>query len=121
MARPRTVGKKIDFKNWATIPSLAAGVSTNGTTQGGALNFLGPATILRCRGYVSAAFDQSVQLGDKFKLTFGLGIVSTNAFNAGAASMPQPDVDPEYPWLWWHSMNLEAFLAAGHGAWGYAQ
>ena len=116
MARRHGQGRTIDFKAWNAMPSLLTEVSGVGTSQGGALSFTSPATILRCRGYVSAFFDESVQIGDEYKLIFGLGISSTDAFTAGA--MPDPGSEPEYPWLWWDSAWLECYLAAGQEGWG---
>ncbi len=113
---PRTrPGKKIDFKQWSSIPGLILSSAAGGLLQGGSLAFLAPATILRCRGYVQAMFDETAQPGDQAVLTYGLGIVSSDAFAAGAASMPDPAGEPEYPWLWWGEIFLESRWATGAG------
>ncbi len=62
--------------------------------------------------------DETKQVGDIFALVLGLGIVSTDAFNAGSGSLPDPSAEPEYPWLWWDEIRLEAFVAAGEEALG---
>ena len=116
MARGR--GRTIDYKVWLAIPSSNATVSTNTTTGGGSLAFSGPGTILRCRGFVQAHFDATVQVGDILGLTFALGIVSTDAATVGATVLPDPTADADYPWLWWGDMILRSELAAGPGAWG---
>ncbi len=116
MARGR--GRTIDFKEWDCVPSVNANVSTATTTLFGGLAFLRPSTILRARGYVQASFDATVQVGDLIRLTFGLGIVSDDAFNLGATAMPDPAGECEYPWLWWGEMLLRSELAAGPGSWG---
>jgi len=111
-------GKTIDYKEWRSITGLSGAISTDTTTGGGALGFTAPGTILRARGRVMAFFDESQQVGDIITLTWGLGIVSTDAVAAGAASMPDPADEPEYPWLWWGDMDLASNLAAGVNAWG---
>ena len=67
-----------------------------------------PATLLRFRGFVQAAFDATVQVADILELTFALGIVSTDAFTAGSGSVPDPGGEPEYPWIWWQNIRLDA-------------
>jgi len=62
--------------------------------------------------------DQAKQVGDEMTLTWGLGIVSSDAFAAGVAGMPDPAGDVGYPWLWWHSMHLFSYVAAGEEAFG---
>ena len=100
----RHSGRIIDYKAWDAIPSLATDVSTDTTIQGGAIAFTQSATILRCRGFVQASFDETAQVGDLLVLIWGLGIISKDAF--AAAATPDPASDPEYPWLWWGSMEL---------------
>ncbi len=40
-----------------------------------------------------------------FKGAYGIGIVSDQAFAAGAASVPGPWSDPDFPWLVWESFE----------------
>ncbi len=120
--RLRVVGKKIDFKQWDTVPSVFQEVTgASAIISGGSLGFLSPATILRCRGYVQSAFDETMQAGDTLKLVFGLGIISTDAFTLGTTAFPDPSGEPEYPWLWWGGMHLQAFAAAAVSSWGFSQ
>ncbi len=109
----RRAGRVIDFKQWFSTPSLVAEVTTNGNTLGGAINFLEPATILRVRGAIHTQFDESVQVGDRMRITAALGIISTDSFNSGSANVPDPAGEPEYPWLWWDSWVHEATLTSG--------
>ncbi len=121
MARGRRPGRVIDFKQWTAAPGLISTISTATTFSSGALSFTSPATILRVRGYVQAMFDATKAAGDRLILTWGLGIVSTDAFTAGAGSLPDPASEPEYPWMWWGEMRLESQLAGPDGdAWGTA-
>jgi len=121
MARGRTfvrTGKKIDFKQWDGIPGLIAEVTGTSTTLAGALSFTTPATLLRFRGYVGAMFDETMQAGDQMDLVFGLAIISTDAFNAGPGGVPDPASEPEFPWIWWKGMRLDAFSASAQNAYG---
>jgi len=115
---PRGGGKKIDFKQWGSITGLIAELSANQTTISGSLAFTVPATILRFRGYVAAMFDESMQAGDQLILTFGLGLFSTDAVALGATAMPEPANEPEFPWIWWKEMRLDAFAAAAVSTYG---
>ncbi len=111
-------GRTIDFKQWASIPALGTAITGDGTFQGGSVAFAVPATILRCRGFVQAAFASGVQVGDDMNINFGLGIVSTDAFAAGAGSMPDPAGEPEYPWLWWQEVFLNSEQVEEPVSWG---
>jgi len=117
MARRTGHGRKIDYKVWSSI-ARSVFVPVAGTFSGAGLSTSVAATILRCRGYVQATMDASKQVGDNLTITFGLGIVSGDAFAAGAASLPGPSTDPEWPWMWWGAMDLSAQVAAGDDAWG---
>ena len=115
------VGKKIDYKEWGAIPFLSRDESTVATFQGAAVAFGDPATLLRCRGYVEAAFDETAQAGDEALITFGLGFISSDAF--AAAATPDPLAEPNYPWVWWGQIFLEQFIVGtSHTAhpWGPA-
>ncbi len=114
----RRQGRKIDFKSWVPIFSISLVISSDSTVQGAAVAFTGPGTILRCRGRILVALDESHVLGDKAKLAVGLGITSTDAFNAGAGSMPDPASDVDYPWLFWDEVHLNATAAADDQAFG---
>ncbi len=114
MARPRRVGRKIDFKQWESIPRVLNESASDTIVSGGSIGFLIPATILRCRGRVWAQFDATMQVGDRMDLTFALGIISTDAFTLGATAFPDPAGEPEYPWLWWDQITLNSELTAGH-------
>ena len=118
MARRRGGGRTIDFKTWAATPFSTSTISTATTAGGGGVSTGAQATVLRTRGYVQAIMDSTKQVGDTMLLTFGLGIVSSDAFAVGGGSLPDPLGDADYPWLWWGEMFLEAELAAAQEAWG---
>ena len=112
--------KVIDRKEWSNTLVSAFSTAVAQTNVGGTLLFLGPATILRCRGFVQASFDATVQVGDRMNIAFGLGVFSSDAVTAGAGSLPDPFAEPEFPWMWWGTMRLSAEVAAGSQSWGTA-
>ena len=113
-------GRTIDFKQWSFVPAVGLLVTGNGVFLGASLVFAVPATILRIRGNVILAFTQDVVIGDEMNLTFGMAVVSSDAFTAGAGSMPDPAGEPEFPWLWWSDTFLrqERPVATDSSAWG---
>ena len=116
-------GRRMD-KEWRIGAPIDQQVTAIDETLLGAgvIGFTRAETILRCRSWVAAHFDGTQQAADRIDLTFGLGIFSTDAVAAGAASLPEPDSNAEYPWLWWGQMRLFATFAAAHGeAWGGLQ
>ena len=42
-----------------------------------------------------------ISAADRVRIGVGIGIVSSDAFAAGAGSMPDPLGEPDYPWLYW--------------------
>ena len=64
-----------------------------------------PFTVLRMIGEVSVSPDEAgVVAGDSCVVTWGIGVVSTDSVAAGAASMPDPGGEADFPWLWWHGV-----------------
>ena len=119
MARRLSRQKTIDYKQWASAPGLITEISTNVSQPSGSLGFSVPGTILRWRSYWSCMFDQTMQIGDLMVLTYGIALVSTDAVTAGA--LPDPAGEPEYPWVYWEEMRLDAFVAGGsltNNSWG---
>ena len=115
MARVR----KIDFKSWDLLLGVQFSTAVDSTFLGGALGFLEPATILRM--IVQPALyllDATRQVGDGIVITTAIGIISSDAFAAGAGSVPDPAVEAEYPWLFWKSITLHAEEANGDQAAG---
>ena len=52
---------------------------------------------------------------DAATIGVGIGVVSTDAATAGAASVPDPIGEPDYPWLYWADIP---FYFAGSGPGG---
>ena len=112
-------GRKIDFKQWDAAPGLLTSFTGNQSALSGGLSFTQPATLLRFRGYVSAFMGESgATVADRMIMTFGLMIMSTDAFTAGPASLPDPATEPEFPWIWWNELGLHTEVASGAEAWG---
>ena len=108
-------GKTIDFKAWDAIPGALQNLSANGTTAPAGISFTGPQTILRSRGEILLQMDENTLAADNALIAMALGIMSTDAFAAGGASLPDPSGNADYPWLWWQTINLATnfTLAAG--------
>ena len=93
-------------KAWLAIPSAQLPHTSNSTSLGGALNFTAPGTVLRMLGEYLITNTGAITAGDSAKMAVAIGVVSTDAFTAGQASVPDPLEEPEYPWLYWadHTM-----------------
>ncbi len=63
------------------------------------LRMLGSYTLVPLGAGAFAANDEAI-------ITGAIGVVSSDAFAAGAASMPDPVDDAGYPWLFWKSTTV---------------
>ena len=81
----------------------ANGISSVNTGQ----TALGGVTLVRIRGVVTVWLEVVGTIGDGFgRVTAGIGIVTTDAFTAGAASMPSPQEDADWGgWLWFQNIG----------------
>ena len=113
-------GATIREKSWVELPAASSSVSASGTfIVSGILDFIGPGTLLRFRcNDILITMDATKQAADTIRLTFGLGIVSTDAAAAGAASMPDPLSDTDYPWIWYGDYIVRSEVAAATEALG---
>ena len=69
--------------------------------------FSEPATIMRTRGMLSIG-PQNSAADVEVVGAFGVGIVSTEAFNAGVASIPEPFTDADWGgWFVWQAFSFE--------------
>ena len=93
-------------KAWLSMPSAQLPHTSNATSLGGRIAFLSPGTVLRMLGEYIVTNTGAVIAGDSAKMTVAVGVVSSDAFEAGQASVPDPAGEPEYPWLYWaeHTM-----------------
>ena len=118
--------RKIDYKAWDGIPGLTQAVSADSTfLASGALTFGIPATLLRTRTFIEVWFDATgLATDDEVSLTFGLALLSADAFSAGAGSVPDPSGEAEFPWIFWtafHMRVIETFATGGTAASMYRQ
>ncbi len=93
-------------KHWHSIAAVSLGLTADGTSLGGALALDGPWTVIRhIGGYVICQFSAPVA-NDEVTITVGCGVVSSDAFAAGAGSVPDPAGEPDYPWLYWKAHDF---------------
>ncbi len=118
-ARGRQVrtGRSIDFKQWSAIPGSTQDVGGSSTFVGpGLLSFAVPGTILRIRGMLRVIFAASgLTAIDAATVAFGLGLFATDAVTLGATAMPDPNAEPEFPWLWYGTALMRS-ASTDHGA-----
>ena len=88
---------------WSSIVLRSAGIALGTAKSTGGVSALGVttsgATLIRTRGMMQIHFDPT-SIGDTFQWAVGLGIYSSDAFAAGAASLPGPLSDVDYDWVW---------------------
>ena len=79
-------------------------VADGGATLISSLSFEEPLTVTRVRGMVSLRASSAADLN--IVGAYGEGIVSTEAFNAGVASIPEPFTDADWGgWFVWRSFS----------------
>ena len=94
-------------KHWHSLTPSGAAFTANATAILGSftagqgdpftvLRFIGQALVVPLPGGTFAAADVA-------RITMAVGIVSADALAVGASAMPDPDSEPDYPWLWWYS------------------
>ena len=116
MARAQVVRPRMR-KQWDSIPGVTLALTASSTTSVGAFAATQALTIMRLLGeyLICPTGGGTFVANDRASITVGIGVVSTDAFVAGATSLPDPAGEPEYPWLYWaqHDFNLFTALAAG--------
>jgi hypothetical protein len=68
---------------------------------------LGERTVTRIRGDLNVGAIKSAATAQGGHLYFGIAVVPWEAYDAGAASMPNPYSDPEYDWLYWRLLWVQ--------------
>ncbi len=101
-------------KLWAGLPGIELSLTAAGTSLGGSLAFNTRDTVMRMIGEYTIGADPASlpSIADSVFITVALARVSSDAFAAGAGSVPDPAEEPEYPWLYWKAHHLE-FPTAG--------
>jgi len=102
-------------KSWDSFTGSVLTLTANGTSIGSAaLSFAESGrTIMRVLADINVSFHTAVSItaSDSADITCGLAIVTADAFSAGAGSLPDPEDEPNFPWLMWKHINIYAFLA----------
>ena len=112
MARNRGGGSRL-VKEWNGLNAIVLDLTADGTVLGSSLNFASAATVMRMLGeyVITPTSGGPIAADDAAVVSVGVGVVSTDAFNAGATAMPDPGSEPEFPWLYW--MRHAVYMGAG--------
>ncbi len=116
MANGRRGGQRMD-KEWSSIPSTNSVIVASSTVLQGAVTLGTSGTVIRMIGEYTIVPTSAPAASDAVLIGVGIGVVSSDAFTAGAASVPDPSGDPEYPWLYWASHPI---VFSGTGTTGAA-
>ena len=91
----------------SSIAILGTGIITN----------VGEETLVRVRGLFDAFLTSATSPGDGFFGAVGIGLVSSAAFTAGAASVPTPITELGWDgWLWHHFFSVHEDSADAQGS-----
>ncbi len=91
-------------KEWSSIASASLSLTANGTFLGASTTFGFPSTVLRVISGITIGPTSAPAALDEAHVTVGLGVFSADAFAAGAT--PDPETEPQYPWLFWKHYSL---------------
>ncbi len=103
MAHGRGVRQR---KEWAALASATNAFTGNSTFLGGILNFTAAITVLRMVGTYTIGPTSATAALDEAHIAVAIGVVSSDAAAVGAGSLPDPEDEPEYPWLYWMHHNF---------------
>ena len=107
MARRRPTGFVRKEKEWNGIPGARVILSGNGTSQlGGSLAFASNITVMRFLGEYTMSPSSAPVAGDAVRITIGMAVLATDVVSVGASAFPDPEEEPEFPWLYWASHPL---------------
>ncbi len=103
------------MKHWHQSSDVVGLLTGNATVILASFDIPDPATLLRTLGSVLVAPTGGTVFssGDRASCTFGLGIVSTDAFAVGATAMPDPATE-EYDWLWYYKTFVSFEASVDH-------
>ncbi len=105
-------------RRWAALPGVTLVTSSFGTLAGSGLGFTTPETVVRMIGGWYASIIGTLVDDDAAVVTLGIGVATTDAFAVGVGSLPDPQDEPAFPWLYWANMNLRQEGTAVNQAWG---
>ena len=117
MAR-RFEGRERQRVSWDIWPGSLLHLTADATTIfGGTVPFGQGFTIRRIRGAILLCLEGTLAALDHTTIAVGAAVVSTDAAEAGAGSMPDPLADAEYPWLWYWTGDLYMPGASTSATW----
>ncbi len=91
-------------KSWSALTALNQAFTGNLTAiLSGATESLEALTVMRLIGDYVISPSQAPVVQDQARISVGIAKVSTDAAAAGAGSMPDPDDEPNFPWLYFAS------------------
>ncbi len=93
-------------KSWHHLTGGFILLTANSTNLGSFFAPNEPATFLRLLGEYVIGPTSAPVVGDKAIVTVGIGVVSVDAATLGASAMPDPEDEPDYPWLYWASHGI---------------
>ena len=93
-------------KHWDEIGAATVAFGGSSTILTAALAFDEAWTVIRLLGEYSVGPGVAPVAGDQVAIGVGIGVVSSDAVAAGAGSMPDPVLEPGYPWLYWADHRL---------------
>ncbi len=99
-------------KLWSSLDAFQSTHTANGTIIGSSLAFAQSRTVLRMIGSFLVMPQNNVAAADSATLTLGIGRVSSDAAALGSTAMPDPNDQPEFPWLYWASRSLRFLITA---------
>ncbi len=107
MARRQQTGFTRKDKSWSLLAGGQATPSADGTTLlGSSLLALEALTVMRFLGEYAIAPSATPVAGDGVRLTIGIGVFSADAVAAGVASLPDPEDEPDFPWIYWMGHSI---------------
>ena len=114
-SRVRTQGRKTAWiEGPGTFTDNGVSAGTGNYVMGlGSQALADGLTLVRTRGVVELVLGSNGAAGDGFTGAVGVGLVTAQAFAAGAAAMPTPVAEIEWSgWLWHEQFSLRAGVAA---------
>jgi len=106
-------------KQWGFLPGVETALTADATVGLASLAFSSKQTVLRMIGSLLLTPTGTVTALDSARIVFAIGRVSTDAATLGATALPDPAGEPEYPWLYWTTMQVR-FASSGAPATGRA-
>ena len=95
-----------DLPTFRTVATSAAAILSQGLVVGGALGLVDEeVTITRMIGHLSL-FINSATAGAESTVAVGVGVARTEAIAAGVGSLPDPESQPDFEWLYYTVVGL---------------